>query len=226
THTPRLPPQVVAGATDSRLMWTFSDPTRLLDPDRGNTGRGSTGRGSTGRTRTVERLWHSGSVQTLEVRDLSRRYGDLTVLNSVSFTLHAGQVAAVVGPNGAGKTTLLRCVVGADRTAPPAAGAGRTRAATRRGRAGMGQRAAAAGVREWHRGADSHPRPRTGRGGGRPDRRPPRLTCCGSGPHRPYRPRGRYVPGCGACAGGTAPARSGTCSATRTSWCCRSPRSR
>src|SRR5690606_13031088 len=98
--------------TDSRLMWTFSDPTRLLDPDRGNTGRGSTGRGSTGRTRTVERLWHSGSVQTLEVRDLSRRYGDLTVLNSVSFTLHAGQVAAVVGPNGAGDhaaTVRRRC---------------------------------------------------------------------------------------------------------------------
>ncbi len=58
-------------------------------------------------------------MQALEVRDLSRRYGNRTVLDQVSFTLHAGQIGAVVGPNGAGKTTLLRCVVGADR---PAAG--------------------------------------------------------------------------------------------------------
>jgi ABC-2 type transport system ATP-binding protein len=51
----------------------------------------------------------------LTVRGLTRRFGNLTVLDGVSFTLDAGRAAAVLGPNGAGKTTLLRCVVGADR---------------------------------------------------------------------------------------------------------------
>ncbi|WP_239675335.1 heme ABC exporter ATP-binding protein CcmA [Natronosporangium hydrolyticum] len=54
-------------------------------------------------------------MRTLKVEELSRRYGELVVLDGVSFTLHAGQIAAVVGPNGSGKTTLLRCVAGADR---------------------------------------------------------------------------------------------------------------
>ncbi len=51
----------------------------------------------------------------LVVRDLTRRFGDRTVLDGVSFEVGAGEVCAVVGPNGVGKTTLLRCVVGADR---------------------------------------------------------------------------------------------------------------
>jgi ABC-type multidrug transport system ATPase subunit len=54
-------------------------------------------------------------VDTLQVRGLSRRFGDLVVLDGVSFSVDAGQIAVVVGPNGSGKTTLLRCVVGADR---------------------------------------------------------------------------------------------------------------
>ena len=51
----------------------------------------------------------------LSVVDLTRRFGDRTVLDGISFTLGAGEVCAVVGPNGSGKTTLLRCVVGAER---------------------------------------------------------------------------------------------------------------
>ncbi|MEU6072852.1 ABC transporter ATP-binding protein [Micromonospora sp. NPDC047074] len=54
-------------------------------------------------------------MQTLTVRGLTRRFGELVVLDDVTFSLDAGQAAAVVGPNGGGKTTLLRCVVGADR---------------------------------------------------------------------------------------------------------------
>jgi ABC-2 type transport system ATP-binding protein len=50
----------------------------------------------------------------LSVTDLTRRFGERTVLDGISFTLGAGEVCAVVGPNGSGKTTLLRCVVGAD----------------------------------------------------------------------------------------------------------------
>ncbi|MEU8330411.1 ABC transporter ATP-binding protein [Micromonospora sp. NPDC048839] len=54
-------------------------------------------------------------MDALSVRGLSRNFGDLVVLDDVSFTLPAGRIAVVLGPNGSGKTTLLRCVVGADR---------------------------------------------------------------------------------------------------------------
>ncbi|MFG2049982.1 heme ABC exporter ATP-binding protein CcmA [Micromonospora sp. NPDC048935] len=54
-------------------------------------------------------------MDALSVRGLSRNFGDLVVLDDVSFTLAAGRIAVVLGPNGSGKTTLLRCVVGADR---------------------------------------------------------------------------------------------------------------
>ncbi|GGM32295.1 ABC transporter ATP-binding protein [Micromonospora yangpuensis] len=55
------------------------------------------------------------AVDALTVRGLSRSFGDLVVLDQVSFTVAPGRIAVVVGPNGSGKTTLLRCVVGADR---------------------------------------------------------------------------------------------------------------
>jgi ABC-2 type transport system ATP-binding protein len=54
-------------------------------------------------------------VDALTVEGLTRRFGNLVVLDAVSFTVRPGQVAAVLGANGSGKTTLLRCVIGADR---------------------------------------------------------------------------------------------------------------
>jgi ABC-type multidrug transport system ATPase subunit len=48
----------------------------------------------------------------LVVDSVARRFGDLTVLSDVSFSLSGGEVACVVGPNGSGKTTLLRVVAG------------------------------------------------------------------------------------------------------------------
>ncbi|WP_229795350.1 ABC transporter ATP-binding protein [Saccharothrix coeruleofusca] len=49
------------------------------------------------------------------MRDLTRRFGTVTVLDRICFTVGGGQAVAVVGPNGAGKSTLLRCLVQADR---------------------------------------------------------------------------------------------------------------
>ena len=46
----------------------------------------------------------------LEVRDLRKRFGDLTVLDGVSLRVEKGDVTAVIGPSGGGKTTLLRCM--------------------------------------------------------------------------------------------------------------------
>ncbi|GGN94651.1 ABC transporter ATP-binding protein [Actinoplanes lobatus] len=51
----------------------------------------------------------------LEVRDIGKRFGALTVLDRVSFSVTAGEAVGVVGPNGAGKTTLLDIVAGVRR---------------------------------------------------------------------------------------------------------------
>ncbi len=51
----------------------------------------------------------------IEVKEVSKRFGKLEVLDNVSFTLERGQVFALVGPSGSGKTTLLRCLNGLEK---------------------------------------------------------------------------------------------------------------
>jgi ABC-2 type transport system ATP-binding protein len=49
----------------------------------------------------------------IEVEALTKRYGDLTAVNGVSFTVDRGEIFAFLGPNGAGKTTtveMLECL--------------------------------------------------------------------------------------------------------------------
>ncbi|MEO0680142.1 MAG: ABC transporter ATP-binding protein [Pseudomonadota bacterium] len=53
----------------------------------------------------------------LEVQDLQVRYGRLTALRGISFTVAEGEVACIVGPNGAGKSTTLNTVSGVLRPA-------------------------------------------------------------------------------------------------------------
>ncbi|MBT2369335.1 ATP-binding cassette domain-containing protein [Streptomyces sp. ISL-10] len=48
----------------------------------------------------------------LEVRELTKRYGRQTVVDRLSFTVHAGRVTGFLGPNGAGKTTTMRMLLG------------------------------------------------------------------------------------------------------------------
>ena len=48
----------------------------------------------------------------LELDSLSRRFGNVTALDNLSFTVPAGQVVGFLGPNGAGKTTTMRAVFG------------------------------------------------------------------------------------------------------------------
>ena len=47
----------------------------------------------------------------IEVESLVKKYGDLTAVDSISFTVHKGEVFAFVGPNGAGKTTTVEILV-------------------------------------------------------------------------------------------------------------------
>ena len=44
----------------------------------------------------------------IEVRELSKYFGDLAAVESVSFRVEKGQIVGFLGPNGAGKTTLMR----------------------------------------------------------------------------------------------------------------------
>jgi branched-chain amino acid transport system ATP-binding protein len=48
----------------------------------------------------------------LDARGIVKRFGALTVLNGVDFTVRAGEAVGIVGPNGAGKTTLLAALSG------------------------------------------------------------------------------------------------------------------
>lgn len=49
---------------------------------------------------------------SIQVTDLSFSYGDVRVLDGVSFSAEYGEFLSVLGPNGAGKSTLFRCMLG------------------------------------------------------------------------------------------------------------------
>lgn len=51
---------------------------------------------------------------TIEVRGLRKRFGSVTAVDGLSFTVAPGQVTGFVGPNGAGKSTTMRIVLGLD----------------------------------------------------------------------------------------------------------------
>src|SRR5512135_957728 len=48
----------------------------------------------------------------IEVRNLTKRYGDLLAVRDISFSAATGQVLGFLGPNGAGKTTTMRIITG------------------------------------------------------------------------------------------------------------------
>ena len=48
----------------------------------------------------------------LQVRNLTRRFGDKTAVDSVTFNIPSGQMTGFVGANGAGKTTTMRMIMG------------------------------------------------------------------------------------------------------------------
>src|SRR3954462_1238705 len=48
----------------------------------------------------------------LEVSNVTLRFGGVTALSGVSFSVAPGALSAIIGPNGAGKTSLLNCISG------------------------------------------------------------------------------------------------------------------
>src|SRR5579862_8085168 len=48
----------------------------------------------------------------IEIRDISKSYGALPVIQGLSLSVEEHQVVSLIGPSGSGKSTLLRCVNG------------------------------------------------------------------------------------------------------------------
>jgi len=52
----------------------------------------------------------NGERAVLEVRNLSKSYGEVRALSDVNLSVARGELVALIGPSGAGKSTLLRCI--------------------------------------------------------------------------------------------------------------------
>ncbi|WP_375489540.1 ABC transporter ATP-binding protein [uncultured Mycobacterium sp.] len=56
----------------------------------------------------------AGLADAIEVKGLTKRFGSLTALDDLSFTVQPGRVTGFLGPNGAGKSTTMRVILGLD----------------------------------------------------------------------------------------------------------------
>ncbi|NLJ81414.1 MAG: ABC transporter ATP-binding protein [Firmicutes bacterium] len=54
-------------------------------------------------------------MDIVKVRNLTKRYAEITAVNNISFSIKKGEIFGFLGPNGAGKTTTLKMLVGLAR---------------------------------------------------------------------------------------------------------------
>ncbi|EKD34079.1 MAG: hypothetical protein ACD_75C02478G0001, partial [uncultured bacterium] len=48
----------------------------------------------------------------IKVDGITRKYGDFTAVDDVSFTISPGEIVGLLGHNGAGKTTIMKMITG------------------------------------------------------------------------------------------------------------------
>src|SRR6266576_5590138 len=67
-------------------------------------------------TATFDRAMHDapsgGKVALVEMKSVSKSYGNITALKDISLRVHAGEVTGILGDNGAGKSTLIKIIAG------------------------------------------------------------------------------------------------------------------
>ncbi len=51
----------------------------------------------------------------LELKNITKRFGNKTIIDQLNLKVKDGEVLSIVGPSGAGKTTLLRCITGLEK---------------------------------------------------------------------------------------------------------------
>lgn len=52
------------------------------------------------------------NTPALEIKNLTKKYGNFVAVDNVSFTIEKGEFFGFLGPNGAGKTTTIKCITG------------------------------------------------------------------------------------------------------------------
>ena len=72
------------------------------------------GGGPGGTSQLAERLppVELGSDVAVSCRNLTKRFGDFTATDNVSFEVHRGEIFGLLGPNGAGKSTTFKMLCG------------------------------------------------------------------------------------------------------------------
>jgi ABC-2 type transport system ATP-binding protein len=63
----------------------------------------------------IHKKWGRKTEMAIEVRDLTKRYGEILAVNQISFDVREGEIFGFLGPNGAGKTTTIRMLTGLSR---------------------------------------------------------------------------------------------------------------
>ena len=58
------------------------------------------------------RFWYTNRAMNVSLRQVTKRFGALTVVQNISEEIADGEIFFLLGPSGCGKTTLLRCVAG------------------------------------------------------------------------------------------------------------------
>src|SRR5690349_6847139 len=49
---------------------------------------------------------------SIELKNITKKFGDVTAANNITFTVNEGELVALLGPSGGGKTTVLRMIAG------------------------------------------------------------------------------------------------------------------
>lgn len=52
---------------------------------------------------------------SVEIRNLTKKYGNVIAVNDVSSLFDDGKITVLLGPSGCGKTTTLRCIAGLEK---------------------------------------------------------------------------------------------------------------